>query len=135
MATLTNGLPERPGPMDLNSQLLAALRWPVQKAATLHDLLYEFNANAGRVLRASLPYEPTPPSSRRLTFDKEFSEPHRGIVMVAHCISQKDDINLQNAKVKLSSGFVIGDGLVVTCAHTFEEVGSFLIQSDEPHEN
>jgi len=129
MATIANGRPARPGPTaDLDSHLLATLRWSVQKGATLGDLSREFNANADRVLDMSLPYESTPLLSRRLTFDKTGSSgTHRGVVMVAHCISPKDDFSPRKSKVKLSSGFVIGDGLIVTCAHTFEEVSSSVI--------
>lgn len=124
MATATNGFPVRPGSAaDLDSHILAALRWSVQKGTTLDDLSHEFNANAGRVLNISLPYQSKPSLSRRLTFDKsDSSKGHQGIVMVAHCMSLNDDFNRQKAIVKLSSGFVIGDGLVVTCAHTFEQV-------------
>lgn len=129
MAALANGFPARPSSTaDLDSHLLAALSWSVQKGATLGDLSREFTANADRVLAIPLPYEPTPPLSRRLTFDPPgLSKSHQGIVMVAHCISAKDNFNRQKAKVTLSSGFVIGNGLVVTCAHTFEEVSSFVI--------
>jgi len=129
MATVANGLPARPGPTaDLDSHLLATLRWSVKKGATLGSLSRGFNANANRVLDMSLPYESTPPLSRRLTFDKTgSSRNHQGIVMVAHCISLKDDFSPQKSKVNLSSGFVVGDGLIVTCAHTFEEVSSSVI--------
>ena len=51
--------------------------------------------------------------------------------MVAHCMSPEDDLNSQKSRIKLSSGFVIGDGLIVTCAHTFEEVSSYVVQSDK----
>ena len=133
MATVVDGYPAQPGPTaDLDSHLLAALRWSVQKGATLGELSHGFDTNAGRVLGMSLPYESTPPLSRRLTFDKTgSSETHQGIVMVAHCMSPKDDSNSQESKIKLSSGFVIGDGLIVSCAHTFEEVGSSMIPSDK----
>ena len=126
MATVANGYPAHPGPTaDLDSHLLAALRLSIQKGSTLGDLSHEFNANAHRILDIPLPYESTPPLSRRLTFDKAGSgKTHQGIVMVAHCMSPKDDFGPQKSKVKLSSGFVIGDGLVVTCAHTFEEVSA-----------
>ena len=124
MATATNGFPARPGSAaDLDSHILAALLWSAQRGATLGHLSREFNANAGRVLNVSLPYESKPPLSRRLTFDKpDSSKGRQGVVMVAHCMSLNDDLNRQKAIVKISSGFVIGDGLVVTCAHTFEEV-------------
>jgi len=129
MATVVSGYPAHPGPTaDLDSHLLATLRWSVQKGATLGDLSCEFNVNAGRVLDISLPYESTPPLSRRLTFDKAGSnKTHHGIVIVAHCMSPKDDFGSQKSEVKLSSGFVIGDGLIVTCAHTFEEASSSVI--------
>ena len=137
MATVVNGHPPHPGPTaDLDSHLLAALRWSVQNGATIGDLSHEFNANSGRILDMSLPYESTPPLSRRLTFDRASStKTDQGIVMVAHCISPKDDFDPQKSKVKLSSGFVIGDGLIVTCAHTFEEVSSSAIRPDKPVEN
>ena len=129
MAAVANVFPSTPGSTaDLDSHLLTVLRQSVQKGTTLGDLSREFDVNAGRVLDISLPCEPTPPLSRRLTFDKPgLSKVHQGIVMVAHCTSSKDDFNRQKAKVKLSSGFAIGDGLVVTCAHTFEEVNSSVI--------
>jgi hypothetical protein len=129
MATATNGFPAQPGTTaDLDSHILSALRWSFQKGASLGDLSLEFNANTNRVLDISLPYEPKPPLSRRLTFDKSGpSKGHQGIVMVAHCMSSNDDFNRQSAKVRLSSGFVIGDGLIVTCAHTFEEVSPSVI--------
>jgi len=134
MATVVNGHPPHPGPTaDLDSHLLAALHWSAQNGATLGDLSHEFNTNSGRILDMSLPYESTPPLSRRLTFDRAGSgKTDRGIVMVAHCMSSKDDFDPQKSKVKLSSGFVIGNGLIVTCAHTFEEVSSSVIRSDKP---
>lgn len=129
MATVTNQSPARPGSTaDLDSNLLTALRWSVQKGENLGDLSREFNANRGRVLGIHLPYESTPPLSRRPTFVKSgSSRGNQGVVMVAHCMSSRDHLDLQKARVKLSSGFVIGDGLVVTCAHTFEEVSSSTI--------
>ena len=54
MATVANGYPAHPGSTaDLDSHLLAALRWSVQKGATLGDLSHEFSTNANRVLNAS----------------------------------------------------------------------------------
>ena len=128
MATVVNGCPAHPGPTaDLDSHLLAALRWSTQKGATLGDLSHEFNINADRILDMSLPYESAPPLSRRVTFDRMGpSKTHHGIVMVGHCMSPKDDLSLQKPKVKLSSGFVIAEGLIVTCAHTFEEVSDLI---------
>lgn len=67
-------------------------------------------------------------------FDESDSSEDQGIVMVAHCISPKNDFDHRKAKVKLSSGFVIGEGLIVTCAHTFEEVGSSSIAPDKSTE-
>jgi hypothetical protein len=129
MAIIANRYPVHPCPTaDLDSHILAALRWPVQEGATLGDLSRQFNTNAGRILDVSLPYESTPPASRRLVFGKTGSgEAHQGIVMVAHCMGPKGDLDPRRSKVKLSSGFVIGDGLIVTCAHTFEEVSSSVI--------
>lgn len=129
MATVASGHQAYPGPTaSLDSHLLTALRWSAQKGATLNDLFREFNANAGHILDVSLPYESTPPLSRRLVFDKTGSnKTHQGIVMVAHCMSPKDDLSLQKSKVKLSSGFVIGDGLIVTCAHTLEDVSCSMV--------
>lgn len=133
MATVVNGHPPHPGPTaDLDSHLIAALCWSSQNGATLSGLSHEFNTNSGRVLDVSLPYESTPPLSRRLTFDRADSgKTDNGIVMVAHCMSPKDDFNPQKSKVKLSSGFAIGDGLIVTCAHAFEEVSPPAIRSDK----
>lgn len=126
MATVAGGYPANPGAAaDLDSHLLAALRWSAHKGSTLGELFNEFNTNAHRVLDRPLPYESAPPLSRRLTFDKAgSSKAHQGIVMVAHCMSPKGDLNSQKSRVKLSSGFVVGDGLIVTCAHTLEEVRS-----------
>lgn len=137
MATVASGYPAHLGPTaDLDSHLLAALRWSAQRGATLGNLSHEFDSNVDRVLDMSLPYESTPPLSRRLTFDKTGSgKPHQGIVMVAHCVSPKDDFSPQKSKVKVSSGFVIGDGLIVTCAHTFEEVSSSVTQPDKHDRN
>lgn len=133
MATVAHGPPEQPSQTaDLDSHLLIALRRSAQRGATLGDLSREFTTNAGRVLGISLPCESTPPLSRRLTFDKLGpSRDHQGVVMVAHCVCPKDDLSRQRGKVKLSSGFVVGDGLIVTCAHTFEEVGFSVIYSDK----
>lgn len=129
MATVASGYPAQPGPTaGLDSHLLAALHRSTQKGSTLGDLSREFNTNAHRVLDMSLPYESTPPLSRRLTFDKTGSnKSHQGLVMVAHCMGPKDNSSSQKPNVKLSSGFVIGDGLIATCAHTFEEVSSSVI--------
>lgn len=126
MATVAGGYPTNPGTTaGLDSHLLAALRRPTHKGSTLEELLNEFNTNAHRVLDRPLPYESAPPLSRRLTFDKAGSnKAHQGIVMVAHCMSPKGDLDSQKSRVRLSSGFVIGDGLIVTCAHTLEAVRS-----------
>lgn len=129
LAIVANGYPAHPGPTaGLDLHLLSTLRWSTHKGSTLGELSHEFNANAHRVLDRSLPYESAPPLSRRLMFDKASSrKAHQGIVMVAHCMSPKDDLNSQKSRIKLSSGFVIGDGLIATCAHTFEEVSSHVV--------
>ena len=75
MTTAVNGHPPHPGPTaDLDSHLLAAFCWSVQNGATLGDPSHEFNSNSGRILDMSLPYESTPPLSRRPTFDRAASD-------------------------------------------------------------
>lgn len=84
----------------------------------LRHVIQDYLSNAGRVLDASLKYESRPAQGRKLTFGS--TKQHYGTVMVAHCIKHHD-----RSQVVTCSGFVIdvnGGGLVVTCAHTLEQV-------------
>ena len=102
----------------LDSKCLAALSKHANQTS-LTTLIKQYVQTAGCVLdRLNLPYESRPKENKVLAKDS------KDIVLVAHCAS--DDAE---DRVTLSSGFVLNarmhgadESLILTCAHTLEEV-------------
>ncbi|KAI0271509.1 hypothetical protein BC834DRAFT_859961 [Gloeopeniophorella convolvens] len=110
--------------------LLDALaRTPSTSRTPLPQLIHQYLDRVGHVLRAQLPYEPHPSSSRRVSSDNN-SDVH----LIAHVAREGD-----RSKITLSSAFAIdssdGQPIVVTCAHTLEEIrwSPLLVLPDAPH--
>ena len=83
----------------------------------LPQLIQQYLTHSGRVLDVQLAHESRPSSSRRVSLDNNSCDIH----LIAH-IAREGDRN----KITLSSGFAIhasdGQPILVTCAHTLEEV-------------
>jgi len=91
---------------------------PYVERPNLPQLIRQYLTHSGKVLGAQLAYESRPSSSRRVSFSDNNS---CDIHLIAH-VAREGDRN----KVTLSSGFAIdssdGQSVLVTCAHTLEEV-------------
>lgn len=98
--------------------------------SSLTKLYAEYRGNAGHVLEHVLPYEAYPPSSRRS--DAVHTTPRDtvgdGVVLVVHVLQGLDG---HIEKMSVCSGFAVAAGnrdqaissdIIVTCAHTLEEV-------------
>lgn len=97
------------------------------RRAFLPDIVAQYETNAGRVLKHVLPYESTPSSARRRGLDSD------KLVLVAHCARSQEG----TSKVTLSSVFALdvqgeAEDVVVTCAHTLEEVWTCNLQMTSP---
>lgn len=97
------------------------------RRAFLPDIVAQYETNAGRVLKHVLPYESTPSPARRRGLDSD------KLVLVAHCARSQDG----TSKVTLSCGFALdvqgeAEDVVVTCAHTLEEVWTCNLQMTSP---
>lgn len=83
----------------------------------LPQLIQQYLTHSGRVLDVQLAHESRPSSSRRVSLDNNSCDIH----LIAH-VAREGDRN----KITLSSGFAIhasdGQPILVTCAHTLEEV-------------
>ncbi len=93
--------------------------------AAIGDILKQYLSTAATVLDVVLPYEATPTEDRRPRIT-DAAASCRNVVAVAHCV--RDGLD---HKVTLASGFALnvrenGEGahetLIVTCAHSLEEV-------------
>ncbi|KAF5312637.1 hypothetical protein D9619_003318 [Psilocybe cf. subviscida] len=93
---------------------------------SLHELIRQYVAESGTVLDVFLPYESQPAISRRPNL-VDAADSTRNVITVAHCAQ------FGNAhKITLSSGFALNvdftskentkETLIVTCAHTLEEI-------------
>lgn len=89
--------------------------------ASLASIIHQYKTQSGDILNISLPYESRPPEQRRPTL----TQAHSGLVLVAHCIKDGSE-----NKITLSTGFALeapspvrDETLILTCAHTLEEVG------------
>ncbi|KAI0361826.1 hypothetical protein OH77DRAFT_1418085 [Trametes cingulata] len=106
----------------------------------LTTLVDQYMKRAGHVLESSLPYESQPGAERRAAFSSvavaqsakagevraDVSSADGALVMVAHAVQERKG---GAQKVAYSSGFVVhapgtpeGEAVVVTCAHTLEEI-------------
>lgn len=93
------------------------------KNATLGDLARSYTSNSGHVLGVSLLYESRPSATRKVNREST-SANNTDVLLVAHCVQDGDE-----HKVTVASGFALeapsqreGESLILTCAHTFEEV-------------
>ena len=107
----------------IDARVLQAAAKP-HKAA-IGDILKQYLSTAATVLDVVLPYEATPTEDRRPRIT-DAAASCRNVVAVAHCV--RDGLD---HKVTLASGFALnvrenGEGahetLIVTCAHSLEEV-------------
>ena len=108
-----------PAPRPLDRFVLEALASTRSAERTaLPQLIQQYLERSGNVLSAQLPYEPHPSPSRRVSFSTYES---RDVHLVAH-VTRESDRN----KITVSSGFALdtsdGQSILVTCAHTLEEV-------------
>lgn len=98
--------------------------------SSLTKLYAEYRSNAGHVLEHVLPYEAYPPSSRRS--DAVHAAPRDtvgdGVVLVVHVLQGLDG---HIEKMSVCSGFAVAaenrdeasaSDIIITCAHTLEEV-------------
>ena len=95
---------------------------PYIEAPSLYHLVTEFDRRSGAVLSHELPYESRPSASRRISFSSKAND----VFLVAHVA--ENDLDFY---VSVSSGFALNVGLtsgplIVTCAHTLEEVHPWL---------
>jgi hypothetical protein len=125
LATVASELIVGPAPhpplvAEFDRHLLSVLRQNINNKGQpcLSHLVRDYLSNSGRILEKSLPYESRPSNERKVKFE---SGSHDGVVMVAHCVETTQGSAKQN-KVVTCSGFVIDGGLVVTGAHTLEQV-------------
>lgn len=111
-------------PAALDSLVLSQLR--SKPGPSLSSLVQEYDANEGHVIQHTLPYESRPGNDRRVVFDQRDSS---AVVMVAHAIQHED-----HHKLAVCSGFALNvpssqggenRSVIVTCAHTVEEVIRF----------
>lgn len=88
------------------------------EAPDLYHLVAEYDGHSGAVLSHELPYESRPSASRRINFSSEAND----VFLVAHVAENGLDSNISvSSAFALNVGLVTGS-LIVTCAHTLEEV-------------
>ncbi|KAJ7042489.1 hypothetical protein C8F04DRAFT_1219148 [Mycena alexandri] len=134
-ATVSSGTPSlirsTPEPIHVVSpELDTVLLNSISASQTgLGSLIQQYTERSGRVLDSSLRYESRPTDSRRITFDNGNS-----VAMIAHCLND----GTRRHKVTVSSGFALAipgetnDSLILSCAHTLEEIrrSPFLLDGD-----
>lgn len=106
-------------PRPLDSFILETLaRAPSAGRTALPQLIQQYLRRSGNVLDAQLPYEPRPSPSRRVSFSTDTGH---DVHLIVHVAREND-----RSKVTVSSGFALettgGVPILVTCAHTLEEV-------------
>jgi hypothetical protein len=111
--------PPTSAPRPLDRFILDSLaRTPSAGRTALPQLIQQYLDRSGNVLDAQLPYEPRPCPSRRISFSVDNGG---DVHLIAH-VARENDRN----KVTVSSGFALetsnGLPILVTCAHTLEEV-------------
>lgn len=114
---------------DIEKDIPAALDRKLLRSTpktSLQQLIQQYTAKSGTILSVSLPDESRPANTRRPNIFNA-ADSTRNVITVAHCAQ------VGNAhKVTLSSGFALNvnltseantkETLIVTCAHTLEEV-------------
>ncbi|KAI0321121.1 hypothetical protein OF83DRAFT_1101206 [Amylostereum chailletii] len=113
--------PPKPSRNLIDSFLLTQLaNTPSSSRTSLPQLIQQYLDNSSHVLEPHLPYEPQPSPHRRISFDSADTPVH----LIAHVVQEGG-----RSKITLSSGFAIqgsgdlkGRNVVVSCAHTLEEI-------------
>jgi hypothetical protein len=111
--------PHTSAPRPLDRFIFDSLaRTPSAGRTALPQLIQQYLDRSGNVLDAQLSYEPRPSPSRRVSFSVDNGG---DVHLIAH-VARENDRN----KVTVSSGFALetsnGLPILVTCAHTLEEV-------------
>jgi hypothetical protein len=108
-------------PSALDRQILHAVK--AKTTTSLSTLIQHYVDNTGNVLPHSLPYESRPSADRRVNTQDDRSS---NIVLLAHCIQDgPDHIITVSSGFALSNALETDETLVVSCAHTFEEVRGY----------
>jgi hypothetical protein len=111
--------PTSPQPQPLDRFILETLAsTPSARRTALPQLIQQYLDRSANVLDAQLPYEPRPSPSRRVAFS---TDRRSDVYLIAHVVRESD-----RSKITVSSGFTLetsdGQSILVTCAHTLEEV-------------
>lgn len=104
-------------------------------APSIQELYHQYQHQAGAMIDRVVPYEETPHHEKRadvLVADSHHELEGDGLVLVVHVLFDLDSLRLQ--KTAVCSGFVVNAGVsdrsqgdvIVTCAHTLEEVPFFI---------
>ncbi|TFK76879.1 hypothetical protein BDN72DRAFT_753719 [Pluteus cervinus] len=107
----------------LDQEILKALRRPSPKTISLHDVFDQYSSNASHILDFHLPNESVPRASRRPLINAASTDISNEMVLVAHCVKSE-----RTHEITISSGFALetpentGETLVLTCAHTLEQL-------------
>lgn len=125
-STTQNEIDKTIGESLFDTKCFAALSDQVDQTP-LTTLIHQYVHSAGTVLdRVHLPYESRPVEEKRVK-----GRDSKSVVLVAHCATDGF-----NDKVTLSSGFLLNarqreddECLVLTCAHTLEEVRSTFVSA------
>lgn len=117
---------------NVDRHVLAALPRPGSATGdhpNLGELITQYVDRSGRVLDYSLPYEPAPAADRKIDFNSQ----DNGLVMIAHCVrdGEKHDIALCSGFAVQGPGHRKDETLVLTCAHTLEEVSQSIFLMEE----
>jgi len=96
---------------------------PSAGRTALPQLIEQYLDRSSSILDAQLPYEPSPSLSRRVSFS---TDEGGDVHLIAHVVRENDQ-----SKITVSSGFTLetsdGQSVLVTCAHTLEEVCRLLV--------
>jgi hypothetical protein len=94
---------------------------PSAGRTALPQLIEQYLDRSGNILDAQLLHEPRPSPSRRVPFS---TDEGGDVHLIAHVVREND-----RSKISVSSGFTLetsdGQSVLVTCAHTLEEVCRF----------
>jgi hypothetical protein len=97
---------------------------PPARRTALPQLIQQYLDRSENVLGAQLPYEPNPSPARRVSFSSDTAS---DVHLIAHVVREND-----RSKITVSSGFAVdtsnGQSILVTCAHTLEEVRYLFVQ-------
>ena len=97
---------------------------PSAGRTALPQLIEQYLGRSGHVLGAHLPHESRPSPSRRVPFSTDEGD---SVHLIAHVVRESD-----RSKITVSSGFTLetsdGQPILVTCAHTLEEVCRLPVQ-------